>query len=570
MMIKTMHIADTQKGFSLLETMLALGLLAILLTGTYVQFDNWATKAINRQAAADMLRLQNAAEDYALANFSLLKSSPLGQLIEFDLTDLSNENYLPSGYRAVNAFNQPIRVFYRVTREPKKDINGVNLSPVVYVYRIEVMTASEGAGLGVAPVRLIDAARAGGPKMGVITNTITANGVIFSGNISSVFSEWSLPLTDFDTAITVSGAYTAAADAEGNGYLGSYGIVNLEDAEASDEWLYRTEISGRPELNRMETDLLMNNNRIENAGTIVVDRMNVTGNAAFLGETEGTKAMSVEQALRINGTAESRINMKTSTAGCSITVDGGGNRGVTGAGCAVEGGNFEVTSSGNADLTMERLLGAANLNTDRANFGTNPNPALRGATQSRGLSTFGSVTATQMMEVNEQVVTPATVVTGANTIAIPAAVHASNFQAQTLNAAQTSSANTLNVQNLSQRTAAGLEFEANTIDAEGSINATQTQTQNLTVSGKANIKKISNYTDTGAGPRTVVCTTQSGFTFCEPDGVRSVSTPAGNVTETCTRNPSGYICTSTGAKTGTCVYVRDSSTGKAKHTGGCT
>ena len=530
---------SSSAGFTLLELLLSIGLLSMLLAGMYQLMDSWLQRAANRVAAADMMRVQNAAQDYVLANFEPLKAEPDGVFVEMDIEDLKEGNYLPTGYQPRNNFRQRIRVFRRNIEVDRLNPDGtVSLNEDgsnARITTIEVLTASDnmpGSVIRIANKRLLDTAQAGGPKMGVISNAVLP-GTTFSGLVTSVFNEWYVPLTAINSA-----GYNATPDSLG-GYLAVYGLVNAEKTDVNDKWLYRVTIDNRPELNRMATDLHMNSNRMENVGSFVADRVNVTGDVTFRGKSQGTtnetsQAMTVEQALRIDGAGESRINMRsTDDTVCDFVDAGGGNRTVSG-GCAVgnvAGGELQVVSGPtNAIMT----IGTMTADVDQV-------------TDSHGISTFENVNG-QDMNVSTTLLAPTTIVTGNS-------VTTEQMQTATMSVTNGASIGTAGLGSPNKLFAA----QVNPGGTLGGPSRTLRTTQ-MDIGGTADIQGnlISNglnattelyltsvapagYRDPALGGRTVVCNVTSGRTYCEPNGVTTWN--AGQFIESCTIDTASYSCT---------------------------
>lgn len=556
-------------GFTLLELLLSIGLLALLLAGMYKLFDSWMQRAINRYAAGDMLRVQKATEDYVLANFETFKTAPLNTFVEVDINDLKTFNYLPTGYEPRNNFKQTIRVFRRTVRVNKLTRAGANAVDAngnpIYIYNVEVLTVSDNPATGTIRVpnqRLLDTAQAGGPAMGVITNLVLG-GTTFTGRATSLFSEWFVDLVGLTAA-----GYTATPDADG-GYLAAYGIVNAEGTEANDAWLYRVDVDSRPELNRMETDLLMNGNQLQSVGTIIADKMNVTGSGVFRGVAQGltsetAQAMTVEQAMLVGGT-ESRIYMKDTSGGCSFSAPGapGTNRTLTGAGCTIAGGEVQVISGANdAAMRIGTLTADGSAITDITNV-TNQ-------TDSRGISTFATLDGANLTA-QSQLITPLTNVTGATVttdelqagnMAVGAdSVIRGNLAAARVRPTGTNDFTSLQMDVLNQATFGG-EVRANAMQA----------TRNLYIENMffncANPGYC--YTDAVMGNRQVQCTPFNGRTYCEPRGTYNWA--AQDVSETCAAGPGAdrYNCTyrqiSTNSLLGNCQFRRSTgASGQAFH-----
>lgn len=556
-----------QSGFTLLELMLSIVLLSVLMAGIYTIFNDWSARAVNRVAATDMLRFQNAAEDYVAANFDAIKDDSPNAFVEIALTDLTGNGFLPPGFQATNVFKQRMRVFRRNMPIPKIDASGnavidPNTGNPETIVTTEVLTLSDNPVTGeitrIHDQRLMDAAYAGGPRMGVVSSAVIA-GKNFSTLVASPFSGWQLDLSDLNAA-----GYNASPNVADGGYLAVYGLVNTEAAEPNSDYLYRVAVTNRPELNRMETDLRMNGNRLENVGTVVADKVSVTGNAAFRGVAQGSssataQAMTIEQALRVEGTGESRVNMKSQTPlladgtdPCPFTNDGSGNRSVPG-GCQISGGELQVISTaGDATLRAQQLNTSGNIVTDITD--------VTGTTTMDGISTFEAVTA-DSMEATGTLLSPTVNISGST-------VTTEEVQTATMDvAAGTTVNNRLVAAQFSPTT-----LQTTSMDAVNAVGLTG----DLIVSGITATKSL--YIDNVAGGyqdsvlgRQVSCVVTSGRTYCEPRGRTDWNS---NVYDECADNGNGYTCNyyKKPANTyfGTCVFTRGvSADGRSIHTSNC-
>jgi len=558
MMMRNASISDQNaKGFSLLELLMVTALIALLLSGLYKLFDDWMQRTVNRKVASEMMRVQKASEDFVFANFDTLRTTSLNIFTEIPMANLRANNYLPTGFQAINSFQQNIRSFRRTLRVNKLNPDGTNATDPagnpIFIFSIEVVTVSDnpapGVVLRVPNKRLLDTAQAGGPSMGVITNLVLG-GTTFVNRATSLFSEWWVTRASLAAA-----GYGATPNANG-GYLAAYGLINAESTEANDEWLYRVQITNRPELNRMATNLRMNSNSLQNTGSIVTDRMNVTGNASFLGQAQGVaaetaQAMTVEQALRVDGGGESRINMKDTNGAC--TLAGGANRTLTGIGCSIAGGEVQVISSNAsaADATMNigTLTADGSVITDITNVGN--------TTQARGVSTFTTTTGASLTN-SGLVITPTATVTG-NT------VQTQQMQAGNMAVGGGAAVNGNLVAaraqpNGSSVTSTAMDV-ANTAVLNGNIHA-NTMNANTSMYIKGIIP--TSYWDPVMG-RSVVCTQWGGKTYCEPSGTHNW--PNGT-SESCQPSAGSYFCDyyRGGVFQGRCTYNRTTgASGQAYH-----
>mgnify|MGYP000461564902 CR=1 FL=1 len=538
--------AHRQAGFTLLELLLSIGVLGLLLAGMYGIFNSWTERAINRQAATDMLRLRTAAHDYVLANFDTFSADPPNIFQEIDVDDMKPDNYLPSAYEPINAFRQQMRVFRRNLQVNKIDTAGNammdSFGNFIILTTIEVVVVSDnppGDVVRAGNKRLIDAATAGGPAMGISADLVMPS-MTFTNVVASVLNQWSVP-----RAALAAAGYAATPDTDG-GYLATYDLVSSEFSDANDHWLYRVQIDGRPELNRMQTNLDMNANELQNTGTVIADKFLVEGNAAFRGQAQGAaadtaQAMTVEQALRIDTGGDVRLNMKTPTAGCSFSaaVDGG-NRVLSGSGCAISGGEIQTVGEAGGDgrmMVANNMVAKGNVITDFTNVQNTTNVA--------GISTFDTVTGATM-NTSTTALAPTTNITGGSIIA-------EQYQAGNMSVTNGATSNQL----VMARAAPGPAFQFSTNQMEvgngvqltgrlAAANVTADAPGNSAILYLDNAQAPGGYSDpnmntpSGAARQIECVAHTNGRTYCEPRG--STYYLGNTVYDNCWGTGTGYMC----------------------------
>ena len=264
-----------QKGISLLEVLLVVGIMSVLVTGAAEIFDDWFEKSVDRKVATEMSELQNAAEQYVKLHMEEVANTRVpnvGDTDEIDVADLIDRDFLSDQYDPRNSFGQSLRVLIRNA--------GDNTVGGTAVEVVTIADDRDGIDSRVPDLRLFNAALSGGPQLGLIS-AADLGATCCDGNIQSAYGEWSVPLSDF------SPLYNRTPDIDAGGYMAAYGRVSMNEV-GDDRHLYRVEVDARPELNRMMTNIDMNNQNITNAGTIVSDNMTVGRNAVLNGrETSG-------------------------------------------------------------------------------------------------------------------------------------------------------------------------------------------------------------------------------------------------------------------------------------------
>jgi len=582
-----MMIRKTHKGFSLLEMLMAISLIAMIVVGVFTISDQWLKRAVNRQLAVDVLRLQQAASDYVFTNFETLKKTSLNQFVKINVSDIKDTNFLPSGYTARNALKQDM-VVYKRSRN------------IVPYYVIDVLVVSTNPSSGTIRIpndRMLDAVRAGGPQMGLYSQIVTPDNNL-PNKISSFFKGWSV-----DPSLTPLPGYAATPNGSG-GYIAAFNIVSGEKIEANPDYLYRVSVAGQPQLNRMAADLRMNKNPIRDVGTMTADKVIVNGSAAFRGIAQGSasetsQALTVDQALYIESEKNDqqgavRVNMKVKPgfSGCEVTdakdddwsrpgdKNGDWNRTLTGGNCGPStmtsndllGGELQVISkNGDASMVITNKLKAdGSLITNEAKIADNDDDKDMSKTVANGTSTFGTVKGNNMT-VNEMAVTPETDLLGG------ARAKIKTLQASTLNLdgqKVDSDKNVVDVQGAmiavtvepgSGHTFKTKDMEVLNIETDNLVakNMIVTDTLNIDNYGSGAGASYKDYHN-GSNYRTIVCNKSGSYTYCEPTGSSVWKNSAGeNVNVNCSALPAatpGYKCTHTRdtdkKHLGTCEYIR--------------
>jgi prepilin-type N-terminal cleavage/methylation domain-containing protein len=255
------------KGFSLLETLLVVAIIAVIATGATVVFNDWFRDSVDRKVGREMNNIQDAAEQFVQLNFAdILSAVPnTGDIAEIDINNVIDAGFLRSNFNPQNSFLQVMRILVR------------NSSNVSERNSIEVITVTDDLAdfdSRKRDGRLARAATAGGPKVGVISN-LDLGPQCCNGNIQSLQGLWSVDINDFNAIYNVTPTI-----AEG-GYMAAYSKIN-DISTANEDYLYRVRV-GLENSNRMNTNLDMNDNDILSAGSLSVDNIDVLGNATING-----------------------------------------------------------------------------------------------------------------------------------------------------------------------------------------------------------------------------------------------------------------------------------------------
>lgn len=320
---------SNRRGVSLLEVLLVVMLMTALATGAATMFDDWFKKSVNRKVATEMRDVQEAAEQYVVLNMNdVVGQVPdEGDVAELDIATLINRDFLPPGFVARNSFNQSIRVLMRNAGDDT--VKGTT---------IEVLAVGDdrnGIDSRMVDSRLFDAALSGGPKLGLISAADMGT-YCCNGNIQSAYGEWVVPLSDF------SAVYNRTPDVTQGGYMAAYGRVSMQDVN-NENYLYRVDMPDDPHLNRMMTNMDLNNNDIVNAGVVVSDNMNVGGNAVLEGRAASGAVSPYVLAVQDNFTTDSTM---------TVTADGDNKGDLIVAG-DTDGATADFTVTGNMALPAD-------------------------------------------------------------------------------------------------------------------------------------------------------------------------------------------------------------------------
>lgn len=307
-----------EKGLSLLELLLVVGIGGISAMGLSYMAQDWRETAQNESIARHLSTAHAAAETYVLTNFADIWSNPAGFAentldvnndgvvdasdpmntpLPYVIIPLSDDGVSPwhlkdssgalaSGFPEKNAFNQSIRVFAREAGY----VQGKRAIEVVTIAQAEL---SDPAARPIPEQRLQDIARFIGDKGGVFSAVNVVGDVCLDGEIKSVYGSWTFKAADMVGGGLCDGVVPPQVGI--GGYIAAVGMVFYEDAMKSDV-LYKVSIPGRPELNRMEANLDMNNLDIQGLRYLTADNLRVNGNLVA-----DTASVTIDGALRAQG-----------------------------------------------------------------------------------------------------------------------------------------------------------------------------------------------------------------------------------------------------------------------------
>lgn len=337
-----------QRGITLLEILLVVGVFGSLSVGIITLTNTFAEQERIERAATHLRIVHAAADAYINDNFTILEAALFasGIPVEVPLNDPNPVNapdlddylkkdgiYLPVNYSPNNVFGQDLTVLVRR----------------VSATQLEGMVVSEGRAISLDS--MVQVAKSAGAIAGLVVGADI--GGFDDAAFTGAFGGWSVPLTSY-AALGWNAANPRNAD---TAHLAARIIIN--EAAAIDNFLYRVDITGQPEANRMAVDLNMNNNTFDNAVAMIADRVvstsNMVVNAPVMNIDDGLGVegnIDVTGALRVQGSINLGALIATGdiNAGNSVTADS-----VDGAGTTeIDSGQMGVSASVEADTISAR------------------------------------------------------------------------------------------------------------------------------------------------------------------------------------------------------------------------
>lgn len=235
-----MRTRKNQSGFTLLEMIVVIGLMAIGMILIYTMMANSAERERETVAASHMRRIVDAADRYISDNYAaLIATADATTPAILTPATLRSAQYLGNQVGDLNPYGQTYEI--RV------------LEPTAG--RLQALIITNG-GQGVPEGSLRRIARQIGPEGGYVSS---------SGNttVTGAYGGWSTSLSSYGSA-------------NGAGRIGA--SLFFRDGQQVSDFIYRSSVTGRPELNTMNAPLNMGNNNLTNAN-------GVTANGAIQGAT---------------------------------------------------------------------------------------------------------------------------------------------------------------------------------------------------------------------------------------------------------------------------------------------
>ena len=259
--------ARHRRGLGLFGSLLALGLLGMMVLAAAAFFESRTQDRRARLAATQVLALTAAVKSYASAEFPDVLARVRSTPFELTLADLRTAGALADGFADIDALGRGYRILVLAAAGDAFDI---------------VVTETIPAGDGALPWPGLLESR-GDARLGLVAPdapTRLAGPAIRADlrRFQSVFS----------------GAPAAGALAV---------LRRFDHGSVYGSQLYRVPVAGFPEANRMETDLDMGGHDISNAAAFETRSLTVSGDLEIGGDISVTGNLVVGQAVRTSGAA---------------------------------------------------------------------------------------------------------------------------------------------------------------------------------------------------------------------------------------------------------------------------
>lgn len=215
-----------------------------------------------RQAADQLALVTRAAAGYVRKHHGELSpqaTASSGPTVT--IATMVTEGFLATGFRDRNVWGQAYQVYIR------KDANSGDLRAVVLTSGGRGHDTGSNFGTSVVPGA---AALMGGVAGFVATGDVPGQS---SGTLQGSGGGWSLSLA------------TLGIPSPGGGHLGS--LSNFDSYSLSQDYLYRVEVPGHPELNQMQTELDMTKHDINNVSAMQFVEREISSETCVNTEDQG-------------------------------------------------------------------------------------------------------------------------------------------------------------------------------------------------------------------------------------------------------------------------------------------
>ncbi len=340
--------AEAEAGFSMLELMLALMASGILILAVFRFTQDWQESTVNHIVADHLITVHEAAEAYVSANFMELWVDTFGESIadtnsdgiydNSDLVSIGDHIQIPLDSAGWTTFY--LKDETGVLSPSFPDRNALNHQLSVYVLNagiiggkrtLEVITkswalASDPDASPASDKRIREIASIIGTKGGYISAVEEETGTVLvnvcsnpASDITGIFGTWQIPVTDLQSPVAGSPFCQSVAPQAGlGGYPIAYSRITFD--ELNDKYLYRIAIPGRPELNRMRTNIDMGGRSFTGANALIADYARVENTLRVYGGN-----FVVDEIAQIYGNSSALVESITTVDPANLIYDVDGN-----------------------------------------------------------------------------------------------------------------------------------------------------------------------------------------------------------------------------------------------------
>ena len=272
------------RGLSLFGSLLALGLLGMMVLAAALFFETRMLEERARLAARQLNVLSDAAASHVSSRFPALLAAIGGGSAELSLATLRAAGALPAGFADVGAMGRGYRVLMLAAGTDALDL---------------VVTQTVPAGDRGTPWSTAVPASAllradGTARLGVVLPDA-------AGRLAG-------PAVDAD----MSAFQAAFGGAPAAGALAT--LRRLDHRAVYGDQLYRVAVPGFAEANRMETDLDLGGNDLTGAGTVEAETLTLESDLTVGGDLTVTDDLMVGRALQVSGPAEVAAGVTAASA----------------------------------------------------------------------------------------------------------------------------------------------------------------------------------------------------------------------------------------------------------------
>ena len=325
------------RGLSLFGSLLALGLLGMMVLAAALFFETWMLEKRARLAARQLTVLSDAAASHVSGRFPALLVNVTNGPAELTLASLRTAGSLPAGFSDVNALGRGYRVLMLAAGPKALDL---------------LVTQTVPAGDTAVPAAALLQAD-GRARMGLVAPDMAQR---LAG-----------PAIDADI-----GAFQAVfGGAPAAGALAT--LRRLDHRTVYGDQLYRVAVPGFADANRMETDLDLGGNDLTGAGIVEAEELTLENDLTVGGGLTVTGDLIVGRAVQVSGPAEIAAGIDAASANiagaasagsltvtygmraASLTARGAVNAGSIGASGAVAAGSASLTGLQGDSVTARRV-----------------------------------------------------------------------------------------------------------------------------------------------------------------------------------------------------------------------